>query len=134
MAIAWREDLSIGVEKIDSQHKELISRIDGLFEACNKGKGKEEVVKVIDYLGDYVIVHFSDEEELQKKYGYPEYNSHKKMHAQFIEDFKGLKGQLEKEGVTPALIIQMNRKLLDWLLNHIKKVDKQLGVFLKDKM
>jgi hemerythrin len=123
MAILWRDDLSIGVDQIDNQHKELIKRIDGLFEACNNGKGKEEVLKVIDYLGEYVVTHFSDEEVLQKKYGYPEYNNHKQMHTQFVKDFGVLKGNLDKEGVTPGLIIKMNKLLIDWLLTHIKKAD-----------
>lgn len=134
MAITWKEDLSIGVDQIDNQHKELIGRIDGLFEACNKGKGKEEVLKVIDYLGDYVVTHFSDEEGLQKKYRYPGYNSHKLLHTQFIKDFGTLKDSLNKDGVTPILIIKMNKLLIDWLLNHIKKTDKELGVFLKGKL
>lgn len=134
MSISWKEDLSIGVEQIDSQHKELIGRIDDLFEACNNGKGKEEVLKVIDYLGEYVVTHFSDEEGLQKKYGYPEYNNHKQMHTQFIKDFEVLKGNLDKDGVSPSLIIKMNKLLIDWLLNHIKKVDKELGAFIKSKL
>ncbi|MHB1393568.1 MAG: bacteriohemerythrin [Clostridia bacterium] len=134
MAITWKEDLSIGVEQIDNQHKELIGRIDGLFEACNKGKGKEEILKVIDYLGDYVVTHFSDEEGLQKKYNYPEYNSHKLLHTQFIKDFRTLKDSLIKDGVSPSLIIKMNKLLIDWLLNHIKKTDKELAVFIKGKL
>lgn len=134
MSILWKDDLSIGVDQIDNQHKELISRIDGLFEACNNGKGKEEVLKVIDYLGKYVVTHFSDEEELQKKYGYPEYNNHKQMHTQFIKDFEVLKGNLDKEGISPSLIIRMNKLLIDWLLNHIKKADKALGTYIKSKL
>lgn len=134
MAIIWKEDLSIGVAEVDNQHKELIDRINGLFDACNNGKGKEEIVKVTGYLGEYVTVHFSAEEGLQKKYGYPEYEAHRKLHAQFIEDFKELKGKLDKEGVTPALIIQMNRLLIDWLLQHIKKTDKELGRYIKGKL
>lgn len=134
MAILWKDDLSIGVDQIDNQHKELIARIDGLFEACNYGKGKEEVLKVIDYLGEYVVTHFSDEEVLQKKYGYPEYDNHKKMHTQFIKDFEVLKGNLDKDGVSPSLIIKMNKLLIDWLLNHIKKADKALGTYIKSKL
>lgn len=134
MAITWTEDLRIGVEEVDNQHKELIRRMDGLFEACNKGKGKEEVVKVIDYLGEYVVEHFSAEEELQRKFGYPQYNAHKKLHGQFIDNFKGIKAQLDKEGVNPLLIIQMNRLLIEWLLQHIKKADKELGKYLKEKI
>ncbi len=134
MSITWKEDLKIGVDHIDNQHKELFARIDNLFEACNKGKGKEEVVKVVNYLGEYVITHFSDEEALQRQYNYPEYNSHKLMHTQFVKDFEMLKDSLDKEGVSPGLVIRMNKLLIDWLLNHIKKTDKALGAFIKEKL
>jgi hemerythrin len=134
MAITWKDDLAIGIDKIDNQHKELVARINGLFEACNKGRGKEEVQKVINYLGDYVVTHFSDEEALQREYGYPEYDAHKQLHVQFIKDFGGLKDSLDKEGVTPSLIIKMNKLLIEWLLNHIKKTDKALGVYIKGKI
>jgi hemerythrin len=45
-----------------------------------------------------------------------------------------LKGNLDKEGVTPGLIIKMNKLLIDWLLTHIKKADKALGQFIKGKL
>lgn len=133
MAISWKEDLAIGIDRIDNQHKELVARIDGLFEACNRGRGKDEIQKVVDYLEEYVVTHFADEEALQKEYGYPEYNTHKQLHDQFIKDFGALKDSL-REGVTPSLIIKMNKLLVDWLLNHIKKSDKALGVYIKDKL
>jgi hemerythrin len=106
MAITWKEDLKIGVDQIDNQHKELISRIDGLFEACNNGKGKEEVLNVVDYLGEYVVTHFSDEEALQRKYGYPEYDMHKQLHTQFIKDFGVLKNNLNEGGLHLFLLLR----------------------------
>ena len=64
MAIEWTEDLATGVNKIDNQHKELFKRINNLLEACNQGRGKNEVEKVIKFLDDYVIIHFSEEENI----------------------------------------------------------------------
>jgi hemerythrin len=34
----WTEDLSVGVETIDNQHKELFSRINSLADAIRLGK------------------------------------------------------------------------------------------------
>ena len=58
VAIEWTADLATGVDEIDNQHKELFQRINNLLEACNHGKGKEEVKKVISFLEDYVITTF----------------------------------------------------------------------------
>jgi len=56
------------------------------------------------------------------------------LHTQFIKDFGVLKDSLKMDGVTPSLVIKMNKLLIDWLLNHIKKMDKELGAFIKDKL
>ena len=34
----WTEDLTVGVEAIDNQHKELFSRINSLADAIRQGK------------------------------------------------------------------------------------------------
>ena len=87
MSIEWSLDLATGVDEIDKQHKELFQRINNLLEACNHGKGKEEVKKVIWFLEDYVITHFSEEERYMGKYDYPEYSGHKRQHLEFMENF-----------------------------------------------
>ena len=58
MAIQWNEELATGVLEIDNQHKEIFARINRLLEASSQGKGKQEVGRMIDFLGDYVISHF----------------------------------------------------------------------------
>lgn len=63
MAIEWTQDLSTGSDEIDNQHKELFRRINSLLDACNQGKGREEIGKTVQFLEDYVITHFSAEEE-----------------------------------------------------------------------
>ncbi|MFZ5353499.1 MAG: bacteriohemerythrin [Bacillota bacterium] len=133
MAIEWKDDLAIGVLEVDNQHKELFKKVSDLFEACTAGKGKEEISQVVSYLEDYVVVHFRDEEGLQAKYSYPEFESHKKQHEQFIKDFIALKEKLQFEGPTATVIIQLNHTLVNWLINHIRKTDKALGAFLREK-
>ncbi|MBV5350516.1 hemerythrin domain-containing protein, partial [bacterium] len=76
MGITWREDLAVGVEQIDDQHKELLARFDLLLSACKQGKGSEEVLHLLDFLDEYVIRHFGDEEQLQKKIGFPDFTAH----------------------------------------------------------
>jgi hemerythrin len=134
MAVKWRTSLETGIAEIDDQHKQLFERINKLFESCNQCKGKEEVANVIKFLEDYVVTHFSAEERLQKKYGYPDFEAHKKMHEGFIESFLKLKEQIKTEGATTHSVILVNRIVVDWLINHIGNTDKALGVFLKPKL
>lgn len=134
MSIEWSLDLATGVDEIDKQHKELFQRINNLLEACNHGKGKEEVKKVIWFLEDYVITHFSEEERYMGKYDYPEYSGHKRQHLEFMENFFNLKKQFESEGPGVHVIVNINHLVVDWLRNHIRRLDKALGAFLKTKI
>ncbi|MGQ9630149.1 MAG: bacteriohemerythrin [bacterium] len=134
MAIQWTEDLSVGVDEIDNQHKELFNRINKLLDACNQGEGRNVVAEVIKFLEDYVIIHFGTEEEYMTKHGYLNYLSHKAQHTGFIKDFSALKKQFEAGGATLGLVVRTNHTVVDWIIKHISKTDKALGAFLKTKM
>ncbi|XOQ49135.1 MAG: Bacteriohemerythrin [Eubacteriales bacterium] len=127
----WRDNLKIGVSSIDGQHKELCDRIDQLFAACNQGKGREEILKTLEFLEGYTIKHFSDEEKLQLSSTYPKYKEHKEMHEFFKKKIADLKNDITKNGASIAVISKTNYFLMDWLLNHIQKVDVELAKYIK---
>lgn len=127
----WKESLKIGVPLIDSEHKELCDRIDGLFTACGKGQGKEELVEIVEFLEIYTIQHFSDEEKLQRSCGYPKVKEHKALHTFFTGKIADLKTDIQNNGVNVATISKTNYFLMDWLLNHIQQVDAELAQYIK---
>jgi len=131
MAVEWTQDLATGIETIDNQHKEIFKRVNSLLDSCKQGKGKQAVGDVLNFLEDYVVEHFAAEENIQVHYSYPEYSAHKAMHAMFIEDVAKLKAKFEKEGPSLTTVLETDRIVVDWLVKHIKKVDKALAEFLK---
>lgn len=133
MALQWRSDLAIGVEKVDSQHQQLFVSINNLLEACNQGKGKAEVTKTMDFLSQYVGRHFSDEEALQTGANYPGYPEHKALHDRFVQDFSKLEQQLAQEGASVRFVLQVNRAVVEWLVQHISKVDRAFGEYLHQR-
>lgn len=126
----WKEDLRIGVEKIDSQHKTLCDAIDNLFEACKNGKGRDEVLKTISFLEDYTVKHFRDEELIQKQSGYIRCAEHKAIHDAFIKKVGEMKTEIEQKGVDIATVGKINSLIVDWLYNHIRKVDKEIAEYV----
>ena len=78
MAIEWSDTYATGIEQIDNQHKELFKAVDRLLSACNGGKGKEEVGKLMDFLKDYVII-ISVMKKNCKKTWLPKYLEHKRF-------------------------------------------------------
>ena len=133
MAVKWTEDLSVGVGTIDAQHKELFATADALLEAVGRGEGHGEVTKVVAFLEEYVENHFRMEEMYMKRYSYSGYPEHKIEHTAFIGDFYDLRQELDNDGVTPELTVRLAETLGDWLVNHIGRMDKALGAFLKDR-
>ena len=50
MRAEFTDDLITGNELIDSQHEELIGRINKLLDSCEAGEGKISAIKMLDYL------------------------------------------------------------------------------------
>ena len=132
--LQWDPNLSVGVAEIDDQHKELFTRINSLRSAMSEGKGRSEISRTTRFLEEYVVIHFGTEEKYMSRYNYPEYAAHRAKHAEFVHDFADLKKKLEQlesqQAITSFLVIDLQRRLVEWLLNHIGKVDKALGFFL----
>jgi hemerythrin len=125
------KDMETGVEKIDTQHKELINRINSLLEIEDKPASEEKTQKTIDYLGEYVVKHFSDEEELQVKSKYPGYAEHKKKHDLFVEEFSQLKSEFAGKSHSMEFAMKLNSSLITWIVKHIKGDDVEFGRFYK---
>jgi len=134
MELQWTLDMQVGVEEIDAQHKELFVRINKLRAALGQGRGKDEIDRTIRFLEEYVVDHFAGEERRMAETTYPYAGLHKAEHADFIRDFSLIKEKLERmerEGmITTFAVIEVQRKLYDWLVNHIAKSDKVLGAFI----
>lgn len=127
----WNDNLKIGVPKIDSQHKELCGRLDQLLDACKKGQGNSEILKTLQFLQEYTIRHFGEEENLQLIYGYPKIKEHKAQHEYFKQKIAEFKQLLETQGAGIAVISKTNLFLVDWLINHIQKIDSELAQYIK---
>lgn len=131
MAIQWTDDLATGVAEIDNQHKELFKRIDQLFRARNQAKGRLEIGKTIVFLEKYVDTHFAAEEKNMVKRHYPDYAAHKAQHAYFRNNLLNIKRQIDEEGPGVHIIILTNRMVIDWLRDHIRKLDRAFGGYLQ---
>ncbi len=129
MPLEWNKDLSTGVPWQDRQHKELFKRLNKLLEAMDVGLGKEEVVRLFQFLDEYFVVHFHAEEEAMDKADFPGTVEQLKDHTRFIEDMAKLKEEFEK-GPSSALVMQVKRQVVDWLMNHIGEADKKFGEFV----
>ncbi len=133
MAFSWNQKLETGNAMIDQQHKQLITAINNLLQACSSGKGKEEITRTMKFLYDYTAKHFSDEEKLQIQYRYPDYTNHKRYHEEFKKVVRDLATRLQTEGPSIALVGKVNTSIGGWLLNHIQREDVKVAAHIKSQ-
>lgn len=135
----WSDNLSVGIEMIDEQHKTLISSIKGLVTAIKNNFCKYIIVDIINFLEGYSSECLTAEEKYMQISLYPEYNKHKEQHDNFIADVHQLKNELlnldsSEKHASYYLSVEANRVMVDWVRGHILKADKTLGSFLRVEM
>jgi hemerythrin len=131
--VEWGEFLSVGVAEIDEQHKRLFDKFNALLAACESGHSAEEVNRLFSFLDTYVVTHFADEERLMQKLGFPDFQKHREMHREFIRKMGALKERLGKEGPTQILVTSLTLAVNGWLIEHISRMDRAIGRFVKEK-
>ena len=127
----WTDKLKVGVELIDSEHKQLIAAINDFYNAVHKGDDEAAVKKAVGHLVYYVKTHFADEEALMEKYNYPNLAHHKKIHEMLTKRVAHYVEKLQKK--EKILSHDMAIFLKGWLENHIAETDNRIGDFLKDQ-
>lgn len=124
------ENLLTGNEMIDSQHKELIEKINAVLKSCEQSNDKVVAVNTLDFLEEYTNYHFSAEEQLQREIDYPGFAKHKAQHDAFKETIADLQDMLqEEEGPSPAFVAKVQEKVVEWLYVHIEGFDRSVAEY-----
>ncbi len=129
--IEWSDRLSVGIPSIDTQHKQLVSIINKLYEAMSTGKANAIMGDLFNELVKYTQFHFANEENLFKTHGYPQAEQHKKEHAALVKQAAELQEKFKSGSVTISLTVA--NFLKDWLNNHIVVSDKAYAPYLIGK-
>ena len=127
MAVTWDKSLSTGLSDIDAQHQDLIRQINALSAAMAAGKGRDELGRMLDYLGKYAIDHFTKEEAAMARYRCPAAEANKQAHQQFVARFKELRAKFAAQGAQASMAIDIYNELSNWLIKHIRGIDVQLA-------
>jgi|WetSurMetagenome_2_1015567.scaffolds.fasta_scaffold83953_2 hemerythrin len=125
--IKWDETLSVHVEDIDAQHRELLRLMNELHGAISEGTGRQAVAGVLDELVAYTREHFAFEEGMLQRAAYPELTAHKAVHAALTA--KALQLQADVRAGADVTMDVMHF-LVNWLTNHIAEVDRKYSPYL----
>lgn len=130
--LVWGKILSVGVDEIDEDHRKLIHIFNILNHAVIKGESPEYLAATLEELINCTVWHFSHEERLMLKHGYPDIAEHKAEHRELIESAREL--QLKILQSDKAVADSHIEFLEQWLTEHILTADGRLGAFLSLEM
>ena len=119
----WKDNMSVGNQVIDVDHRKLIQYLNEMQEAMMAGHGKDVVGTILNRLILYTHEHFAREELIWKSGHYAGLDKHKKEHADLLKTVTEFKAKYDKGAV--ALSVEVMHFLRDWLKNHIVKSDKE---------
>lgn len=125
----WKDKYNIGVQQIDSQHKQLLLTIEELLQAVRtEGEnGKASYKSTMAYLKDYVVMHFSTEEMYMQSINYSQIERQKRLHAEFTQWLHEEELRLIRCDYDVPMVQNLARALTKWWIYHIMKEDKLIA-------
>lgn len=132
----WSDKLAVGVATIDSQHKELFKRINNLVFAIKEHRCKSEIDGTLKFLDDYARIHFAEEEKHMKEAHYAGYEEQIEAHKKYLTALAELKAEAALPRISGSsydLSATTNQVVVDWIVDHILKLDMQFGEYLKKR-
>jgi hemerythrin-like metal-binding protein len=130
--------IDIGVSQLNIEHEKLLSLLLDVDRILAKGQERELSEEDWDGLSDsmnnilvYANKHFTFEESLMRKHGYPQLESHSQQHRQLEAELSQLQNRILSHD---SYEIETARKwLVEWLFTHIETEDLAYKPFLGNK-
>lgn len=119
--MTWTDNLSVGIQEIDEQHKELLDLINELHEAIVHHQGVAATSLIMDKLYEYTKIHFAVEESLLRILDFPGYDEHKKHHDLLLNQVRDLRVKMET--ADHSISFELLHFLKKWLTIHIIEED-----------
>lgn len=121
--IEWSDELSVGIEEIDEQHKVLVGIVNEMHDAIHEHKGAQVTGDILQRLREYTVIHFAVEESLMRIFDYPDYEHHKASHQYLIEQIHALQEKVATG--KHSISFELMHFLRIWLTKHIMEEDKK---------
>lgn len=112
------------VSEMDNEHKKLIEIMNSLYEKNKQNAPKEDLLKHITDLLDFVVIHFQHEEAHLEKIRFPGLTNHKGIHQRLLSQLRQHK--VDFESSQSGKISEKFFEFLSlWLAAHIQHIDMQ---------
>lgn len=126
----FTDNYKTNIDFVDREHKKLFEIIERTYDVINAqflADKYDQIVSIIDELREYTKLHFSDEEKYMEEIGYEGIAAQKLAHESFIDRLACIDMDAVDDSQQEYLC-ELIDFLLEWLKNHILKMDKKIPV------
>jgi hemerythrin len=124
-ALEWRDAWLIGVDLLDSEHREVVRLINRLLDPAET----TPVSGRLDDLIAHLRRHFVTEEVFLRAIDYPLIDEHAREHRMQMAEFVDLRRGLAPEA--NALGDADRGALRSWFFNHVVAEDRRFGAYYR---
>jgi hemerythrin len=128
--VIWSDKYATGIQKIDGQHRHLVTLTNNLYKACLQDSKEAETMfkESMSLMVEYVRFHFSDELKILDRVKFPGLQDHKKQHDTLVKNIlEAAKDYNEGLRHVPNSFV---RALKDWVFGHIAIYDKIYSAYI----
>jgi hemerythrin-like metal-binding protein len=120
----WKPEYSVNEEELDNHNQQLFDLLNAVYDNVMNSIDVDFDIPMIEMLSDYMISHFSTEEQHLREKGISEIDAHIQMHREFTNTIEMLKTHYHGNNLEIAqeLIILLG----NWILSHVLMEDKEV--------
>lgn len=118
ISLEWNEDMCVGIDEIDADHKQILAIIAAIIEAIDTNANAEAIEKHFADLTASSITHFKHEEALMDTMAFDDFIRHQNDHQAFLKQLPKLKNKLFQSD-NADIAEQVSQYLYDWVIEHI---------------
>lgn len=126
--IEWSDELSVGIESLDAQHRNLVEIVNNFEEARRRGKGSRIMNQILNDIIGYTQEHFAFEEKMMAEAKYPALKLHQAQHRQLLQKIERFQHEYQNED--QRITTEVGDFLNYWLTSHILKDDQEYSACL----
>ena len=130
--LRWDQSYSVNVAILDLQHERLFHTVAELERALATEAPDTLIEEFIEKVVSHTIEHFATEEALMQEHGFPGLAAHCYEHSLLSQKLTQL--NLSHMAGRPGIPAALLDFLQTWLREHILKIDKQYGEFLRSRL
>lgn len=125
----WKAEYSVGIETIDSQHKQIFSHLLAIENSLEKKDPWHVMRFLFVQLAEYMKFHFAVEEAILEIVRYPQLRDHTASHARLGEQLAELEEKVKGAGSGANLVSFFE----NWFIGHVLTSDRQYAAYVKEQ-